>query len=140
MKNELKYINEVQIQQRNNGMAMTRELKYRTMVLFEKKKSLIKEMLLLKSAFSMIDQMFRQEIKNAEIIKSRWFLSKCCRSNRLLDYNEAATYNDNIFYRCWNRMTCIRTINWPWKIKSIFLQELIDPFRVKEGKNMKNIF
>ena len=37
--------------------------------LFSLKKDLIKEILLLKSAFSIIDQMFHQEINNAEIRK-----------------------------------------------------------------------
>lgn len=40
--------------------------------LFSLKKDLIKEILLLKSAFSIIDQMFHQEINNAEIRKKYW--------------------------------------------------------------------
>ena len=43
--------------------------------LFEEKKDLVKQILMLKSAFSIIDQMFHQEIKNAEIIRRRWFWS-----------------------------------------------------------------
>ena len=43
--------------------------------LFEEKKDLIKQILMLKSAFSIIDQMFHQEIQNAEIIRRRWFWS-----------------------------------------------------------------
>ena len=35
--------------------------------LFDKKKKYTEQILLLKSAFSIIDQMFNQEIKNAEI-------------------------------------------------------------------------
>jgi len=47
--------------------------------LFEEKKDLIKQILMLKSAFSIIDQMFHQEIQNAEIIRRRWFWSCCYR-------------------------------------------------------------
>ena len=43
--------------------------------LFEEKKDLVKQILMLKSAFSIIDQMFHQEIQNAEIIRKRWFWS-----------------------------------------------------------------
>jgi hypothetical protein len=43
--------------------------------LFEEKKDLVKQILMLKSAFSIIDQMFHQEIQNAEIIRRRWFWS-----------------------------------------------------------------
>jgi hypothetical protein len=41
--------------------------------LFEEKKDLVKQILMLKSAFSIIDQMFHQEMLNAEIIRKRWF-------------------------------------------------------------------
>ena len=37
------------------------------------KRELVKEILLLKSAFSVIDQMFNQEISNAEVLRNRWF-------------------------------------------------------------------
>ena len=39
------------------------------------KKELVKNILLLKSAFSVIDQMFQQEITNSEIKKRGW---GCC--------------------------------------------------------------
>jgi hypothetical protein len=37
------------------------------------------EILLLKSAFSVIDEMFKQEIENAYIINNRWFPDFCYR-------------------------------------------------------------
>lgn len=43
--------------------------------LFKLKRKLINELLLLHSAFSIIDQMFEQEIKNAEIIKNNFIPS-----------------------------------------------------------------
>ena len=43
--------------------------------LFNIKKQLTDEILMLNSAFSIIDQMFHQEIANAQIIGERWFFS-----------------------------------------------------------------
>jgi len=43
--------------------------------LFKEKQELIKKLVMLKSAFSIIDQMFQQEIINANIIRKRWFWS-----------------------------------------------------------------
>jgi hypothetical protein len=40
--------------------------------LFDDKKDVTRDVLLLKSAFSVIDQMFHQEIENAQIMKSKW--------------------------------------------------------------------
>ena len=45
-----------------------------------KKKRYTNEILVLKSAFSIIDQMFRQDIINADIIDKRW----CCGSKTKL--------------------------------------------------------
>ena len=42
-------------------------------ILFKEKKDLVKKLIMLKSAFSIIDQMFQQEILNGEIIRTRWF-------------------------------------------------------------------
>ena len=42
------------------------------MELYEKKNMYVKEILILKSAFSIIDEMFSKEIENAEIQKNRW--------------------------------------------------------------------
>ena len=41
--------------------------------LFQKKKKFTEDILLLKSSFSIIDQMFRKEMENAEARRSRWF-------------------------------------------------------------------
>ena len=47
--------------------------------LFAKKKDSMREILSLKSAFSVIDQMFYQEIRNAEIIKRRLLPCWLCK-------------------------------------------------------------
>jgi len=43
--------------------------------LFKEKQECVKKLIMLKSAFSIIDQMFQQEITNANIIRKRWFWS-----------------------------------------------------------------
>lgn len=66
IKNEIRYINALE----KNSNTNSRE---RLVSLFNIKKELIREILLLKSAFSIIDQMFHLEIHNAEIMKGRRF-------------------------------------------------------------------
>jgi len=74
IKNEIRYMNRRRIKAGGGagmgGLDGLDEAKY--IRLFSLKKDLIKEILLLKSAFSIIDQMFHQEINNAEIRKKYW--------------------------------------------------------------------
>jgi hypothetical protein len=73
IKNEIRYMNRRRIMGGGglgSGVDVNDEAKY--IRLFSLKKDLIKEILLLKSAFSIIDQMFHQEINNAEIRKKYW--------------------------------------------------------------------
>jgi hypothetical protein len=67
IKNEIRYMNRTRNIRTNTSGD---DSKYAA--LFNVKKDLIKEILLLKSAFSIIDQMFHQEINNAEIRKKYW--------------------------------------------------------------------
>ncbi len=67
VKNELRYLEYL----RKNGKTLTLEEKQQIWRLFAKKKELVNEILILKSSFSVIERMFLQEIKNAEIIKRR---------------------------------------------------------------------
>jgi hypothetical protein len=69
VKNEIRYINAVSKTNRN---MLNDDYRGQLVKLFNLKKDLVKEILLLKSAFSIIDQMFQQEILNAEIVKNRW--------------------------------------------------------------------
>lgn len=73
--------------------------------LFDDKKDITRDVLLLKSAFSVIDQMFHQEIENAQIMKSKWFWS--------LFFN-AFGYNINL-----KQPDSLNT----------FIEELMDPFK-----------
>lgn len=88
IKNEIRFINFTQKEQRKQGLVMSKEFKYRIMKLFQIKRSLTKELLLLKSAFSMIDQMFIQEIENAEIMNSTCWGWTCCFKRVLLGHQE----------------------------------------------------
>jgi hypothetical protein len=69
IKNEIRFYNK--IQEANYNLDATQ--KKRLVSLFNLKKDYVKEILVLKSSFSIVDQMFLQEIENAEIIKSSWF-------------------------------------------------------------------
>lgn len=68
VKNEIRFIN-------SNKPRLTTTDKKRLIFLFNTKKDLVKVILKLKSAFSVIDQMFQQEIDNHEIIKQNWLRS-----------------------------------------------------------------
>jgi len=74
IKNEIRYFNKIQEVHYNLEPSQTKRL----VSLFNMKKDYIKEILVLKSAFSVVDQMFLQEILNAEIINNNWFLSTFC--------------------------------------------------------------
>jgi hypothetical protein len=70
VKNEMRFWSAVQKANKNNLPEIHR-LQLRR--LFNFKRKLIQDILLLKSAFSVIDQMFYQEIINAEELRTRWF-------------------------------------------------------------------
>jgi hypothetical protein len=73
IKNEIRFINALQKQ---TNYVLTTAQHTRLTLLFARKNALIKQILVLKSAFSMIDQMFRQEIANAEKKRSQWWFQK----------------------------------------------------------------
>jgi hypothetical protein len=64
--------------------------------LMEDKRDYMKEILLLKSAFSVIDEMFHQEIKNAQTRKSRWFSHWCCHYEPLPVVHALNPFIDNL--------------------------------------------
>jgi hypothetical protein len=70
VKNEIRYINKLQ---ELHHFQISDEHKKRLIYLFNLKKYYLKEILVLKSAYSIVDQMFMQEIENAETIKRHWF-------------------------------------------------------------------
>jgi hypothetical protein len=70
VKNEIRHMNQI-IKSENQ---ISEKQKIQLKKLFELKKKLIKEILLLKSAFSVIDQMFHMEIENANILSNNWLI------------------------------------------------------------------
>jgi len=74
IKNEIRYFNKIQEARYKLEPAQNKRL----VTLFNMKKDYIKEILVLKSAFSVVDQMFLQEIENAEIKRNNWFIHTFC--------------------------------------------------------------
>jgi hypothetical protein len=72
VKNELRFINALQ---KANMYKLEENHRNRLKVLYASKRLLVQDILVLKSAYSSIDQMFLQEIKNAEIYRTKW----CCK-------------------------------------------------------------
>jgi len=73
--------------------------------LFDDKKDVTRDVLLLKSAFSVIDQMFHQEIENAQIMKRNWCWNIICE---FFGYNIKLKKPDSL---------------------NTFIEELMDPFK-----------
>ena len=101
VKNEIRYINAVS---KFNNHILNKDYKAQLVKLFNVKKELVKEILLLKSAFSIIDQMFHQEITNAEIIKARWFYSCFFHYDKLTSPTEINPFIANLMdpFKCRN--------------------------------------
>jgi hypothetical protein len=101
IKNEIRFLTKLQ---EAKGVLEIKQKK-RLVALFNLKKDFINDILLLKSAFSIVDQMFITEIENAETIKNNWFVSTFC---------------------------CARVLNLkkPTQINS-FINEIMDPFHDK---------
>ena len=96
VKNEIRYIN-------TKEMSITSIDKERLVYLFNLKKDLVKGILALKSAFSVIDQMFQQEILNHEYTQKHWLLT---------------------WFGCKNRTKVINPL-----ALNTFIDKLMDPFK-----------
>jgi hypothetical protein len=107
VKNELRYFAKL----REANYDLDNDQKKRTVELFNMKREFIKEILVLKSAFSIVDQMFIQEIKNAEIIKQHWFISSIC-CNKALNLKDPENINK-------------------------FIMGIMDPFKDKEESDKR---
>jgi hypothetical protein len=99
IKNEMNYL-------KSNGGKEERLIN-----LFNMKKICVQRILILKSAFSLIDQMFQQEMKNVESLRQNWFQRTCLKRQKL------------------------KIID-PTKINK-FVCELMDPFNSQEDYHMK---
>ena len=105
IKNEIRFINRSNI--------LTIKQKTRLVDLFNIKKEYVREILALKSAFSIVDQIFVQEMENAEIQKKNWFRRIfCCKY--VLPIKDPLTLNK-------------------------FINGIMDPFKDVDEKPLKNI-
>lgn len=100
VKNEIRYINVVA---KHDTNLLREDYKSHLISLFRLKKTCMREILTLKSAFSVIDQMFHQEISNAEKKSRRWLPFWFWGKNRSVLVN-------------------------PYQINK-FVEELMDPFK-----------
>lgn len=74
-KNQIIFFNAVlKAKHKKGNKIAVKKLQKRILDLYEKKNGYMKEVLILKSAFSMIDEMFNKEIENAEITKKIGFI------------------------------------------------------------------
>ena len=93
VKNEMRFLNAVQ---KANRYELTPQSRSRLKKLFIMKRKLIQDILLLKSAFSIIDQMFHQEIVNAEELRTRWFPRWCYPERALKKPEELNEFIKNL--------------------------------------------
>ena len=107
VKNELRYFSKL----REAHYELDNDQKKRTVELFNMKREFIKEILVLKSAFSIVDQMFIQEIKNAEVMKQHWFIGSIC-CNKALNLKDPENINK-------------------------FIMGIMDPFKDKEESDKR---
>ena len=94
VKNELRYISAWQKKYEKSRFSshISKNIKYkkRTAILFQNKKNIVNTILFLNTAFSMIDNMFQQEIVNAKLRQTYWLrfyiydLCRCCCENKVL--------------------------------------------------------
>ena len=93
VKNEIRFISALQ---KYHDYKLTKKQSAHINMLYKKKKELIKKILVLKSAFSMIDQMFRQEILNAEKKRRLWWIQRICCKNYIINPEHINPFLSNL--------------------------------------------
>lgn len=117
VKNEISYLNYVKERNRSNANRLSSKFHKGDRVeripkLILLKRRYIKDILVLKSAFSIIDQMFNKEMENAELQSKNWFIRLLC-CGITLDVKKPQNMNN-------------------------FINGIMDPFKDPEIKIMKN--
>lgn len=82
VKNDIRYLNSLQ-ERYHHELPENDQNKIEE--LYEKKKNIMKEILRLKSAFNVIDQIFKQEMTNAELSKSWYYFIYCFQEKSIVD-------------------------------------------------------
>lgn len=94
VKNDIRYLNALQ---KINNYKLSEKDQNKIEILYEKKKNIMKDILRLKSAYNVIDQMFKQEIKNAELEKSWiYFCFHCFFKNKKIDPENLNNFVTNL--------------------------------------------
>lgn len=78
VKNEIRYFNHMSSD--SCKIYTVQQIRERSVYLLNLKKNYLREILLLKSAFSIVDQMFLKEMSNADLIRQNWFRVFFCNS------------------------------------------------------------
>jgi hypothetical protein len=112
IKNDIRFLNSTM----KNNTIMNKNTYNQMNKLFGLKRKLINELLLLQSAFSIIDQMFNQEIKNAEILKKNCFLG---HNNFLFSFFLYSTNDDDKYMK-------VTSIN-------PFIEKIMNPYKFYEN-------
>ena len=113
IKNDIRFLNSTM----KNNTIMNKNTYNQMNKLFSLKRKLINELLLLQSAFSIIDQMFNQEIKNAEILKKNCIHYFLCHSNFFVSF----FYNNED-----DKYIKVTSIN-------PFIEKIMDPYKFYEN-------
>lgn len=108
IKNEIRYYNKIR---EINGLG--EQDKIRLVELFEFKNNCVEKILILKSAYSVVDQMFLREIENAQKIKNAW-LKRLLLKLICIDYKENLTEPEHL---------------------NTFIKTIMDPFKDKDDKD-----
>jgi len=113
IKNEIRYFNKL----REVNRILNVDEKKRLIELFGYKNNCLEKILILKSAYSVVDQMFLQEIENAQIIKKNWFIRLCLKLC-CINYKENLIEPEHL---------------------NTFIKSIMDPFKDKEEEDKKRI-
>jgi hypothetical protein len=99
--------------------------------LFKKKRQLMGEIILLKSAFSIIDQMFHKEIRDAEDKRSNYLYNLVCnQTNKYKNPEEMNEFIKNLMDP-FNNSSCLTVNDF-----SIFYDEYYDLYNISRKKNI----
>lgn len=140
VKNELSWIYSIQREEHAKGNEMSREYKFKVMILFKEKQHLINDILLLKSGFSIIDQMFRQEIMNVEKQRRNFCVSMvqswfCPTTPKYVDYKTFYENNShNGITKTKTKTKTKKNVYLDPEKMNHFIMKLMDPF----GKDEKS--
>lgn len=92
VKNDIRYLNAIQ---EHCQYQLSEKDQKKIEQLYDKKKGIMKEILRLKSAYNVIDQIFKQEMNNAELNKS-WCYMFYCNKTKKIDPENLNTFVSNL--------------------------------------------